>query len=83
MQAVADAEERHLALAREFHRADLAFGSAFAEAAGHQDAIDILQKDRGVLALEHFAVDPVQMDFHIVGQAAMGAVLPTATCSCP
>ena len=55
-----------------FTALDLAFGAALAEAARHQNAVDILQEDRGVVALEHFAVDPVQMHLHIVGQAAMG-----------
>src|SRR5579875_433776 len=35
----ADAEERHLALARELHRGDLPLGAALAEAAGHEDAV--------------------------------------------
>src|SRR5207253_5258279 len=39
LHAEADAEERHVALARELHRMDLAFGAALAEAAGHQDAM--------------------------------------------
>ena len=61
-----------LLLAGEFHGLDLAFGAALAEAARHQDAADILQEGGGVVALEHFAVDPVQMHAHIVGEAAMG-----------
>ena len=38
MQAVTDAEERHILLAREFDRLDLAFGAALAKTARHQDA---------------------------------------------
>ena len=72
VQAVADAEERNFSFTGETHRADLAFGTALAEAAGHQYAVDIFEEAGGVVALEHFAVDPVQMDFHIIGQAAMG-----------
>ncbi len=72
VQAVADAEERHLALAREFHRAHLAFGAALAETARHQDAVDVLEERGRVVALEDLAVDPVHMDLHIVGDAAMG-----------
>ena len=44
-----------LALARELRRADLAFGAALAEAAGHQDAVDVLEERRRVLVLEHLA----------------------------
>ncbi len=44
LHAEADAEIRHLALAGEARRADLAFRAAVAEAAGHQDAVDMLQE---------------------------------------
>ncbi len=72
VQAVADAEERHFALAGEFDGLDLAFGAAFAESTGHQNAMHIFQKRSGIIALEHFAVDPVHVHAHIVGEAAMG-----------
>ena len=64
-----------LAFAGEFDRFDLAFRAAFAEAAGHQNAADVLQIDRGVVALENFAVDPVHVHAHIVGEAAMNQSL--------
>ncbi len=71
MHAEADAEIRHVALSGELRRADLALGAALAEAAGHQDAVDMLEKRRGILVLEHFALDPVEIDLHLVGDAAM------------
>src|SRR6185295_16823141 len=57
--------------ARELRRADLAFGAALAEAAGHQDAVDVLEERRRVLVFEHLALDPVEVDLHLVGDAAM------------
>jgi hypothetical protein len=39
LHAQADPEERHIALTRETHRFDLAFGPAHPESAGHQDAV--------------------------------------------
>jgi hypothetical protein len=41
LHAEADAEERHVALARELDRVDLALGAALAEAARHQDAVHV------------------------------------------
>jgi len=55
----------------ELRRADLAFGAALAEAAGHQNAVDVFEERRRVLVLEHFALDPVEIDLHLVGDAAM------------
>ena len=60
LHAEADAEIRHLALAGEAGRPDLALGAALAEAAGHQDAVDALQERRRILALEDLALDPVR-----------------------
>ncbi len=71
LHAEADAEIRHLALARELHRLDLALGAALAEAAGHEDAVDMLEEGRRVLALEYFGFDPVEIDLHLVGDAAV------------
>ena len=53
LHAEADPEIRHLALARELRRPDLAFGAALAEAARHEDAVDVLEERRRILALEH------------------------------
>ena len=71
LHAEADAEIRHVALARELRRADLALGAALAEAAGHQNAVDVFEERRGILVLEHLALDPVEIDLHLVGDAAM------------
>src|SRR6266568_4018102 len=46
--------------------------AARAEAAGHQDAVDMLQERRRILVLEHLALNPVEIDLHLVGDAAMG-----------
>ena len=43
LHAEADAEIRYLVLAGELDRPDLALPTAFAEAARHQDAVDMLQ----------------------------------------
>ena len=71
LHAEADAEIRHVALARELRRADLAFRAALAEAARHQDAVDVLEERRGILLLEHLGLDPVEIDLHLVGDAAV------------
>ena len=71
LHAEADAEIRHLALAGEAGRPDLALGAALAEAAGHQDAVNALQKRRRILALEDLALDPVEVDLDLVGDAAV------------
>ena len=71
LHAEADAEIRHLALAGEARRLDLALGAALAEAAGHEDAVDALEEGRRILALEDLALDPVEVDLHPVGDAAM------------
>ena len=72
LHAEADAEIRHVALARELRRADLAFGAALAEAARHQDAVDVFEERRRVFLLEHLGLDPVEIDLHLVGDAAVG-----------
>src|SRR6185312_223713 len=72
LHAEADTEIRHVALARELRRADLALGAALAEAAGHQYTVDVLEERRRILVLEHLALDPVEIDLHLVGDAAMG-----------
>ena len=71
LHAEADAEIRHLAFTGEAGRLDLAFRAAIAEAAGHENAVDVLKIGRGILALEDLRIDPVEIDFHPVGDAAM------------
>src|SRR5205085_5371213 len=72
LHAEADAEIRDLALAREPRRADLALGAALPEAARDEDAVNAFQERSRVLALEDLALDPVEVDLHLVGDAAMG-----------
>src|SRR3546814_7718675 len=52
------------------HR-DLAFGAALAEAAGHQDAVHVLELLDRAVALEDPGVQPGHVDLHIVGDAAV------------
>ena len=56
----ADAEERHLVLARVPDRLDLALDAAVAEAAGDQDAVDAGEMRRGPVLLDLLRVDPPQ-----------------------
>ena len=57
--------------AREPRRLDFSGRTALAEAARHQNAVDMLEIGRRVLALEDLAVDPVEVDLHAVGDAAV------------
>ncbi len=50
---------------------NFALGAALAEAARHQNAVDMFEERRRILVLEHFALDPVELDLHLVGDAAM------------
>ena len=65
------AEIGHLALAGELDRRDLALGAAFPEPTGHQDAVDVVQFLHGALGLEDLRFDPVEIDAHVVADAAM------------
>ena len=71
LHAEADAEIRHAPFARELRGADLALGAALAEAAGHQNAVDVFEERRRVFVLEHLAFDPFEIDPHLVGDAAV------------
>ena len=51
---------------------DLSFGAALAEAARHQNAVDVLEEGRRILTLEHLGLDPVEIDPDLVGDAAVG-----------
>src|SRR5665213_238138 len=61
----------NVALARKLRCADFAFGAALTEAARHQDAIDVFQKRGRILVLEDFGFNPVKLDLHLVGDAAV------------
>ena len=62
---------------------DLALGAALAEAARHQDAVDPLEIRRRILLLEDLALDPVEVDLHLVGDAAVRGAPRSATCRRP
>src|SRR5215467_14539319 len=71
LHAEANAEIRHVPLAGKLRRADLALGAALSETARDQDAVDMFKEGGGILALEHFALDPVEIDPYLVGDAAV------------
>src|SRR6516164_7035064 len=71
LHAEADAEIRHVALARELRRLDLSFRAPLAEAAWDQDAVHVLEEWRRIFVLEHLRLDPVELHLHFVGNAAM------------
>jgi hypothetical protein len=73
LHAEADAEIGNLALAGELRRQDLAFRTALAKAAGHQNAVDLFQIGCRVFALEDFRFDPLQLDLDLVGHAAVAS----------
>ena len=69
LHAEADAQIRHLVLARVADRLDLAFDAALAEAARHQDRVHAFQTARP-LALDHFGIDVVNVDARAVWMPA-------------
>ena len=71
LHAEADTEIRNVALARKARRLDLAFGAALAEAARHQNAVDLFEERRRVFVLEYVGFDPVEIDLDLVGDAAV------------
>ena len=75
LHAKADAQIGHVVLACELGRLDLALGAAFAEAAGHEDRVVVLEIGGGVLAVEELGIDPAHLDLHPVRHAAMGQCL--------
>src|SRR5450759_3070463 len=71
LHAETDPEVRHLALAGELDGVEHAIDAAFAEAAGHQEAVVILQLPLPALARHALGIDPVDVDLQLVRQAAM------------
>ena len=73
LHAEAYAEERHLLLAGEADRTDLALAAALAKTAGHEDAVHRLQLGRQIIRilLEQLGIEPFHMHAHAVGHAAM------------
>src|SRR3546814_916003 len=72
LHAEADAEEGHPAFAREAHARNLALGPALTEAAGDENAVHRLEIGGEILvALEHFGVEPADIDLDPVRHAAV------------
>ena len=71
LQAEAQAERRDALLARELERAELAFDAADAEAAGHDDAVELAQRLRGALGrLALVRGDPADLDLRLLREPA-------------
>src|SRR4051812_42629713 len=71
LHAEANSEIWHFMFTRELGGANLALRPALTKPAGHQDAIDVLEKRHRVFALEHLGFDPVEIDLDLVGDAAV------------
>src|SRR5262249_47243524 len=71
LHSKADAEIRHTALAGQTCGTDFTFGTALAETARYQNPVDMFEKGHRILVLEDFTLDPVEIDLHFVGHAAM------------
>src|SRR5882672_1597143 len=61
LQAEADAQVRHVLLTRELHGSDLAFDAALAEAARHEDGVDLVET-AGAFGLEVLRLDVDDVD---------------------
>src|SRR5215510_317805 len=64
-------EIRDMALACELRRFDLAFRTTLAESSGNEDAVYVLEKWRRIFVLEHFRLDPIEIDLYLVSNAAV------------
>ena len=72
LHAVADPEARHLVLARISRCPHLPDRAALAKPAGKQHAIDAVQlRQVGVRIVKPVAGNPVEVDLHLVGEAAV------------
>ena len=74
LHAEADAEERYLLLAGVADRLDLALGAAIAEAAGDEDRVEAgqhLRRAVGAARLDLLGVDVLEVDAHVVVEAAV------------
>src|SRR5436309_2991430 len=83
LHAEADAEVRHALLARVAHRLDLALDAAVAEAARHQDAVDVGEVRGGAVALDVLGVHPDDVHFRLVSDAAVDQGLDEALVGVP
>ena len=71
LEAVADAEVRDAALARDLGGAHHAARAAIAEAAGHQDAVGAVEQLLAARLLERLGLDPPDVDAQPVLEAAV------------
>src|SRR5208283_4075626 len=81
LHAEANAEVGHLALPREARRLDLALGPALSEAAGNENAVNVLELRGRVGAFENLRLDPVEIDLDAIGEAAVRQGLDEALIS--
>ena len=72
LKAEADAEEGHLLLAGVADRLHHALDAAPAEAARHEDRVGAEEHLGVLVALERLGVHVVELDAHVVGDAAVG-----------
>src|SRR5512144_2404175 len=72
LHSKANAEIRYVALAGELRRPDFTFRAALTESTRDQNTVNVLEKRRRILAFENLRLDPVEIDFHLVGNSAMG-----------
>ena len=70
LHAQADAEVRHFVLARKTRCTDLAFNTALAKTAGHQNAVELGQT-RDVVGREGFGIDVLNDDLGVVLHASV------------
>jgi hypothetical protein len=71
LHAQADAQVGHLVLAGELGRADLAFHTARAKAAGHQNGVVLGQLASGFGAVDGFGIEVVDLHAHMVAHAGV------------
>ena len=69
----AEAEVRHVVFTGILDGTDLAFDAAVAEAAGNDDTVDAFEDffHREVRVFQSFRIDPVDIDFRLIGDASM------------
>ena len=71
LQAEAQAQARDVVLARVLGGGDLALGAPLAEAAGDDDAVEVVQAPLGQQALDVLGLDPLELDLAGVVEAAV------------
>ena len=74
----ADPEVRDAPLSRELDRLDLALDASIAEAAGHEDAVDVAEVGLDAVPLHVLGVHPADVHARLVGDPAVGDRLDEA-----